>query len=138
MKLTHIIALIVLIISIVIVVFTLNDASTYADFATAQELGMKEEGAEVHIVGELKKDGAGNIVGMSYQPTVDENLFKFVLIDENQREEEVIYFAPKPADMDKSEKVVIVASYVKGKFIAKKILLKCPSKYTEEEIKEAT
>jgi len=134
MKLSHIIIFIVLIIGVVTVVFTLNDASTYADFDKAEMLGKADADTEVHIVGELKKDGQGNILGMYYNPVENANLFTFTLKDESGREEEVTYFAPKPADIDKSEKVVIVAQYTKSGFIAKKILLKCPSKYTNEEV----
>lgn len=135
MKLTHIMGIIILIIGVVIVIFTLNDASTYADFAKAEALAQKDPESEVHIVGELKKDADGTIVGMYYDPVQNPNLFQFRMIDEKGREENVIHFAPKPADIDKSEKVVIVAKYANGKFIAQKILLKCPSKYEEENPK---
>jgi len=132
MKLTHIMGIILLIVGLVIVIFTLNDASTYADFAKAEMLSKADPDSEVHIVGELTKDADGNIEGMYYNPTENPNLFQFSMVDEKGREEQVIYFAPKPADIDKSEKVVIVAKHAKNRFIAQKILLKCPSKYTEE------
>jgi len=138
MKLSHIIIFIVLIIGVVTVIFSLNDASTYADFDKAELLGKADKDSEVHIVGELKKDAEGNILGMHYDPVANPNLFSFILKDEKGREETVTYFAPKPADIDKSEKVVIVAQYSKAGFIAKKILLKCPSKYNEETIETAS
>lgn len=124
----------VLVTGIVTVVSSLSEASTYADFDKAEKMGKIDPESEVHIVGELKKDGRGNIIGMHYNPVENPNYFTFTLVDENKREEKVTLFAPKPADIDKSEKVVIVAQYTKQGFIAKKILLKCPSKYTEEEV----
>jgi len=138
MKLFHVILFMVLVAGVVIVIYSLNDASTYADFDKAEMLGKIDEDSEVHIVGEMKKDSQGNIVGMHYDPVANPNLFSFILKDEKGREERVTYFAPKPADIDKSEKVVIVAQYTKTGFIAKQILLKCPSKYNEETIETAS
>lgn len=135
MKISHIIAIILLAIGAAIIFTTGEEASEYVNFDKALELSKNGEINNIHVVGELKKDANGNILGMKYNPTENPNYFEFVLIDEKGKEETVYYFAPKPADLEKSEKVVIIGSYKKGKFIIDQILLKCPSKYENEEIK---
>ena len=47
----------------------------------------------------------------------------------------MVYFNPKPQDFERSEQVVITGNMKNDVFVADKILLKCPSKYTENEIK---
>jgi cytochrome c-type biogenesis protein CcmE len=47
----------------------------------------------------------------------------------------VVYRNPKPADFERSEQIVIIGNVQKDIFVADKILMKCPSKYTEKEIK---
>jgi cytochrome c-type biogenesis protein CcmE len=39
-----------------------------------------------------------------------------------------------PPDFTRSEKVVVIGNYQNNAFVARKILLKCPSKYQEEKI----
>ncbi len=72
---------------------------------------------------------------MQYDPLIDPNYFTFILVDTNQLEQHVVYFNPKPQDFERSEQVVITGNMQKDMFVADKILLKCPSKYTENEIK---
>jgi cytochrome c-type biogenesis protein CcmE len=72
---------------------------------------------------------------MEYQPEVDPNMFKFVLIDNNKEEQTVIYHNPKPQDFDRSEQIVIIGNVQKDIFVADKILMKCPSKYEDKELK---
>jgi cytochrome c-type biogenesis protein CcmE len=40
-----------------------------------------------------------------------------------------------PPDFLLSEQIVVIGGYENNKFVANEILLKCPSKYTEEDIK---
>ena len=49
--------------------------------------------------------------------------------------ENVFYGEPMPPDFLMSEQIVVIGSYNNNKFVADEILLKCPSKYTEEKIK---
>ena len=69
------------------------------------------------------------------QASSDKLSFSFTLIDENEREQTVMYNEPMPPDFLRSEQVVVVGSYHDDHFIADKILMKCPSKYVEEEVK---
>lgn len=71
---------------------------------------------------------------MVYEPMKNANRFEFYLMDSLGNEAKVIYSEPKPTDFDRSDKVVVIGKFDKsdGDFIAKKILLKCPSKYEAE------
>jgi cytochrome c-type biogenesis protein CcmE len=135
MKISHIFAIVLIALAIGIIISTTGDASTYVNFKEAFQMASEGNEDKVHVVGQLKKDTEGNIVGMIYEPTKDPNLFTFIVKDENKEEHEVIYFKPKPADLEKSEKIVIVGSVKNNVFIADNILLKCPSKYEEKEVK---
>ena len=56
------------------------------------------------------------------------------MVDENENEQTVLFAQPIPQDFERSEQVVVVGAYHKDTFIAEKILLKCPSKYQENEL----
>jgi cytochrome c-type biogenesis protein CcmE len=131
----HLGGLLVIAVAIAVIVSTSGDASSYVCFAEAVEMSEDGESAKVHVVGQLPKSPAGEIEGMFYDPQVDPNLFRFILVDEKKEKKEVLYFNPKPADFERSEKIVVVGGMKEGKFIADKILMKCPSKYQEGELK---
>ena len=57
------------------------------------------------------------------------------LIDENGKQQKVEYDEPMPQDFTKSEKVVVIGRYEGDVFKATKILLKCPSKYQEQNVR---
>ena len=50
----------------------------------------------------------------------------------------MVYYNPKPQDFDRSDQIVITGAMSGDTFVADQILLKCPSKYTENELKPAT
>lgn len=136
MKKTHIIALVVIAVAVAMIISTVGDASTYSDFSEARKMAENGKTSSVHVVGELKKDGTGQITGMRYEPAIDPNRFEFVMIDSLQNESKVVLNKPKPQDMEKSEKVVVVGSMNLDKdvFEAEQILLKCPSKYNDGKL----
>lgn len=132
MKKTHIIGLILIAVAIGIILITTSDASTYVGFDEAERIALQDPNQKVHVVGKLKKDSQGRIVGMQFNAALDANKLVFIVQDSLGRENEVIYAAPKPQDFEKSEKIVIVGSMQADKiFYCDKILLKCPSKYQE-------
>ncbi len=63
---------------------------------------------------------------------ISKNVFVFVLTDEAGEKIEVIYDGPKPGNFEQATEVVCVGKYSQGKFHAKELLVKCPSKYMEE------
>ena len=137
MKKTHIIALGVIAIAITMIISTIGDASTYASFKEATEMANNGDKGSIHVVGELIKGTDGKPMGMKYEPSVDPNHFEFMMTDSLNNHNLVVYKQPKPQDMDKSEKVVVVGhmDLEKNCFEAEQILLKCPSKYNIGELK---
>ncbi|MBG8554264.1 MULTISPECIES: cytochrome c maturation protein CcmE domain-containing protein [Hymenobacter] len=138
MKKSHLLILAVIAVAISILVTTAGDVSQYVSFKEARELAAEGNAAKVHVVGRLPRDPQKNIMGLEYNPTLDPNYFAFTLVDTNRLAQRVVYFNPKPQDFDKSEQVVITGSMRNDVFVADKILLKCPSKYVEKDIKGAT
>ena len=120
MKTIHIVILLILVIAVAVVVTTLTDSSTYSNFSEAAA----KPGKEFHIIGSLYRSKP-----IDYDATKNVNRFTFFLIDDKGLEKKVVYNNPKPQDFEKSEKVVIVGSMKNDEFLAKSLLLKCPSKY---------
>ena len=132
MKKSHILIIIIIAAAIGIVVTTADDASTYVTFDQAYQLASGGSKNSIHVVGQLKKDTEGHVIGIV--PGVDRVSFSFVMVDDAQKEQVVIYKEPMPQDFTRSEKVVVIGSYSGDTFIADKILLKCPSKYQEQKL----
>lgn len=132
MKKSHIFGIGIIGVAILIIMSTAGDASTYVDFTKAQSIAASGSDQKIHVVGALKKDEAGEVLGIETSP--DMLSFSFIMIDNNDKEQRVIYNEPMPADFLRSEQVVVVGAYYKGTFVAHKILMKCPSKYQEETI----
>ncbi|CAN5451409.1 hypothetical protein BH10BAC4_BH10BAC4_24780 [soil metagenome] len=132
MKKSHIIGLLVIAAAIAIIITTAGDASSYVSFDEAYKMATVGNKGSIHVVGELKKDPAGNISGLENSP--DNLSFSFLLVDDNKKEQKVYYNEPMPPDFTRSEKVVVIGSYRGNIFVADKILLKCPSKYQEQKL----
>jgi cytochrome c-type biogenesis protein CcmE len=132
MKKTHIILIIVIAAAIGILVSTAGDASTYVGFNEAYEMATAGNKKDIHVVGELTKDASGNITGI--EPGADKVSFSFVLVDQDGKHQKVEYNEPMPQDFTKSEKIVVIGRYEGDIFKASKILLKCPSKYQEQNV----
>ncbi len=135
MKKSVIVAVIVIAVAIGIIVSSTGGTSSYVNFEKAKEMASKGEDEKVHVVGKLKKNAQGKIENIFYNPLVDPNYFEFQLFDLNNQTMRVIYGSPKPADFERSEQIVIIGSVKENVFYASKILMKCPSKYAEKEIK---
>ena len=135
MKASYIILLVVIAVAVAIIFSSTGSASQYVDFAQAEKMANEGDDEMVHVVGSLLKDAAGEYVGMLYNPGIDPNHFEFMLTDSKGRTQKVMYFQPKPQDFEKAEKIVIIGHAKAGVFVANKILMKCPSKYEDKEIK---
>lgn len=137
MKIPHIIAIVVIAVAIGIIVSTTGNASTYVDFGMAETMMKEGDDDKVHVVGRLKKVNGQS--AMMYNPVVDPNYFEFVLIDTKNRECNVVYKDAMPQDFEKSEQVVVIGAMEgANRFAAKDILMKCPSKYEENKLNQAT
>src|SRR5258708_24373753 len=106
MKLSHIIAIIVIAAAIGIIIATAGDASTYVNFDQAYQMASTGNYNQIHVVGEFKKDEGGHVVGLE---NIDDKLsFSFILKDDNKKEQKVIYNEPMPPYFLRSEKVVVL------------------------------
>ena len=124
MKKTHIIAIGMIALAIGLLISLTGDVSTYSSFSQAEK-----SGEVVKIAGQLSKDKP-----MTYNPEKDPNYFSFFLSDDDGAERKVVLLAAKPQDFEKSEQIVLTGQMKDGDFIATDMLMKCPSKYKDEEI----
>lgn len=125
MKKTHIIALVLLAAAIVILMMSAKDLSTFSTFEKATASGKR-----VKIAGQLSKTDP-----MTYNPEEDANYFSFYLIDDDNEKKKVVIREPKRTDFERSEQIVVTGKMNdNNEFEASEMLLKCPSKYKEEEL----
>ena len=124
MKKSHLIAIILVAAAIGILISASSDVTTYANFAQATLSGNK-----VKLVGQLVKDRP-----VDYNPEKDPNYLAFWLKDEAGQVRQVVLRAGKPQDFERSEQVVLTGQMAGDNFEASDMLLKCPSKYKDQEI----
>jgi cytochrome c-type biogenesis protein CcmE len=124
MKKTSIFGIVVIAIAIAIIICTYGSSSSYGTFKDAQNTS-----GELHIIGHVDKQK-----DMVYDATKDANYFSFYMRDTIGNECKVIYTSTKPEDFDKSDKIVLVGKMTNNEFHASTILLKCPSKYTNDKL----
>ncbi len=122
MKKSHILAIVVIAVAIAAIMSTVADSSTYASFRVAAD----NPSRTYHVVGRLDKDKP-----QEYRPESDADLFTFYLKDNDGQEKKVVLQKAKPQDFEKSEQIVVVGKMNGEEFIAKDILMKCPSKYKD-------
>ena len=109
---------------VIMLISASKDMSTYSTFAQ-----VKRSGDTAKVVGVLAKDKP-----MYYNAEENPNLFKFYMTDQKGEIHEVTLMAAKPQDFELSEQVVATGSFVGDDFVASSILMKCPSKYKNEEV----
>ena len=124
MKKSLILGLGLIVVAIVLLVSASKDITSYTSFKEA-----KSSGRMVKIVGQLDKSKP-----MIYDPIKDPNHFSFYVTDKQGETVQVILNAAKPQDFELSEQIVVTGKMNQDEFIAKDVLLKCPSKYKDEEI----
>jgi len=124
MKKMQIVLILLIVTSIAVLRYASKDLSTYGNFATAEKTGVKTK-----VVGILAKDKS-----MTYEPSKDPNYFSFFIKDNQGVEKKVVLRAAKPQDFELSEQIVVTGSFKDGAFEASDLLMKCPSKYKNEEI----
>ena len=124
MKPLHIVALLLMVCGIAALTLQAKDVATYGNFSQAQQTGEK-----VKVAGKLCKNKP-----MVYNPVENANMFSFYLQDVNGKELPVQLMKAKPQDFELSEQVVVTGEVKNNVFVASDILMKCPSKYKDEEI----
>ena len=128
MKKSSIFGLVVIAIAIAVIISVYSSSSTYGTFSDAQETE-----SQLQVVGQLDKEK-----DLQYDATKDANYFSFYMNDKKGRNCKVVFTGAKPQDFERSEQIVLTGQMKGNEFHASKILMKCPSKYTQDkvEIKE--
>jgi cytochrome c-type biogenesis protein CcmE len=124
MKKSSILGIIVIAIAIAVIICTYSSSSTYGSFKEA-----KASNVELHIVGHLDKQKE-----LYYDATKDANYFSFYMRDNKGQECKVVFTGTKPQDFERSEQIVLTGQMDGNEFHASKILMKCPSKYTQDKV----
>jgi cytochrome c-type biogenesis protein CcmE len=124
MKKSSILGIVVIAIAIAVIISTYSNTSTYGSFHDAEKTQ-----DELHIVGHLNKGKQ-----LYYEPTKDANYFSFYMLDNKGEECKVVFTGTKPQDFERSEQIVLTGQMRGKEFHASKILMKCPSKYTQDKI----
>ena len=99
MKKTHIVAIIIIAVSIAFIIGSVSDSSSYANFDEAFENPAKE----YHVVGELDRSAE-----IAYNPEINPNITRFTMIDKNGERRKVVLNKSKPQDFERSESVVLI------------------------------
>ncbi len=121
MKRSHIAIIITIAVAIGAIMVAINDASTYVGFAQADAT----PGTKYTVIGYLDKDAP-----LDYNARAQK--FAFTAIDKEGNKKQVIYNQPKPQDFERSEEITMKGFSTDSAFIAEEILMKCPSKYNEQ------
>lgn len=124
MKKSSIMGLIVIAIAIAVIISVTSKSSSYSTFNDAKKIS-----SELSIVGHLDKQKE-----LYYDAAKDANYFSFFVKDNKGQECKVVFTGTKPQDFEKSEQIVLTGQMVGNEFHASKILMKCPSKYTQDKI----
>lgn len=124
MKNSHLLAIVIVAVAIGILISASKDVTTYANFAQAAKSDDK-----VKLVGQLVKERP-----VEYDPEKDPNFLAFYLKDEAGEIRRVELRAAKPQDFERSESIVLTGEMKGETFAASDMLLKCPSKYKDQEI----
>ncbi len=86
-----------------------------------------EEGQEFRVSGFLDESAP-----VLYDPITNPSLTQFNMRDEHGEIRKVNLLKSKPQGFEQSESLVLIGSAEGDVFVAKDMLMKCPSKYNEE------
>ena len=124
MKTSSIIILVIVAVAIGGLLIKSVDFSTYDTIASAKQ----KQGTYVHLIAKL--DNTKPIV---YDALKNPNYLSFYAVDSLGSSTKVVYFNPKPAELEQSERVVLKGKMEGDVFKCDNILLKCPSKYKDDK-----
>jgi len=128
MKKTHIILLVLIVAAIAALISLLPDKgtdllSTYDTIASARQ----KEGKYVHVVAKLDRTKP-----VEYDAIRNPNYVSFTAVDSLGGSVKVVYNNAKPDNLEHSDKLVMKGKMSGDVFECNEILMKCPSKYTDD------
>ncbi len=124
MKPAYIIAFIILAISLVATLVSFSGA--IAQHVSIPQ-AMTRTGETVQVPGDIQKDT------VRYDSLRGELRFDIVDKTDQKTRMTVVYAQPKPENFDSATSVEAVGRYKDGVFRADNLLIKCPSKYSDEK-----
>lgn len=128
MKKTHIVLLVLIVAAIAALISLMpksgvESLSSYETIASAKA----KEGRFVHIVAKLDKTQP-----IEYDAIKNPNHLIFTAVDSLGGSVKVVYNNAKPDNLEHSERLVMKGKIQGDKFECNEILMKCPSKYTDD------
>lgn len=130
MKAPHIIALVVIVASMVVMLFSFSGA--VAQHVNIEQV-VNRPGETVQVPGNIDH------ASQKYDASRGELRFDIIGVDPKTRKEipsqrlTVVYPQPKPENFDTATGVEAVGVYKDGVFRAQNLLIKCPSKYNDKK-----
>lgn len=131
MKPLHIALIIIAGLGVAAVATLYGNTTKYVSFPEADELAKENPGRDYHVVVSLNKSKS-----IEYNAEKDANKLVFYAMDSLGNEKKIVYNQPKPQDMERSEKIMLVGHAEKDYFRATEISMKCPSKYEDAPVKK--
>lgn len=129
MKTPHILALTIIALCMVVTLFAFSGAvAQHVDIPEA----MTRPGETVQVPGQIVKET------VTYDAVTGELRFDVIGIDRKTKKPvpsermTIVYRQPKPENFDSAVSVEAIGHFANGVFVAKNLLVKCPSKYAEE------
>lgn len=123
MKKIHIAILVLIVGAVAVLISLLPTLSTYETVATAKE----KEGKFVHLIAKLDRSKP-----VQYDAINNPNYLSFTAVDSLGESVKVVYNNAKPDNLEHSERLVLKGKMEGDHFECKEILMKCPSKYTDD------
>lgn len=125
MKKIYLVTILALVAAVSIIVSASKDVTTYATYESASH-----NKSRVKIAGQIDRD-----YDIEYDPINSPSSFSFRMKDSDGVSKKVILKMAKPQDFETSETVVVTGKMTDEAFVATDVLMKCPSKYKDEELK---
>ena len=131
MKKTHIILLVLIVAAIAALISLMPKGgadlfSSYESIASAKQ----KEGKYVHVVAKLDMSAP-----IEYDPVKNPNYLSFTAVDSLGGKVKVVYNNAKPDNLEHSDRLVMKGKMSGEVFECNEILMKCPSKYTDDPVR---
>jgi cytochrome c-type biogenesis protein CcmE len=128
MKKTQIVLLVLIVAAIAVLISLMpksgvDTLSSYESISSAKE----KQGKFVHVVAKLDRTQP-----IEYDAVKNPNYLSFTAVDSVGNTVKVVYKNAKPDNLEHSERLVMKGKMQGNEFECNEILMKCPSKYTDD------
>ena len=126
MKKTHIILLVLIVAAIALLISYMPAGGAYTTYESISG-ARNMQGKVVHIIAKLDKTQP-----IEYDQAKNPNYLSFTAVDSLGNSVKVVYNNAKPDNLEHSDRLVMKGKMVGDKFECNNIMMKCPSKYTDD------